>query len=282
MRGEDSQNHMLFSYVRPDSRIPPSHPIRLIRRVTDAALTALSDQFDKAYATEGRPSIPPERLLRALLIQALYSVRSERQLMEQLNCNLLFRWFVGLSVDEPVWDPSTFSKNPCSLASILTIRGFTATVHDTARHGAASCLPRHEPPASQRSTSPGRKRSWRPTRTQASRPLPISRWSVRVETLARSASSGSVTSLPPGSGAGGPGGAARLIGPLPRAGRGSPRAKAGTRRAPGIPRRSRSPWKRPWRSASGPARGAGRMRATRRGHRMTGAKPFSKGVVLEH
>jgi transposase len=111
MRGEDRQNHTLFSYVRPDSRIPKNHPIRLMREITDVALKSLSDQFDAAYATEGRPSIPPERLLRALLIQAFYTVRSERQLMEQLNYNLLFRWFVGLSVDEPVWDPSTFSKN---------------------------------------------------------------------------------------------------------------------------------------------------------------------------
>jgi len=111
MRGEDLQNHTLFSYVRPDSRIPANHPLRLIRQVTDSALKSLSDQFDAAYAQDGRPSIAPERLLRALLIQAFYSVRSERQLMEQLNYNLLFRWFVGLSVDEPVWDPSTFSKN---------------------------------------------------------------------------------------------------------------------------------------------------------------------------
>jgi transposase len=111
MRGEDKQNHTLFSYVRPDSRIPANHPLRLIRRVTDAALGDLSDDFGQLYATEGRPSIAPERLLRALLIQAFYSVRSERQLMEQMNYNLLFRWFVGLSVDEPVWDASTFCKN---------------------------------------------------------------------------------------------------------------------------------------------------------------------------
>jgi transposase len=111
MRGEDKQNHTLFSYVRPDSRIPRNHPLRLIRRITDTALTAMSKQFDAAYSSEGRPSIPPERLLRALLIQALYSVRSERLLMEQMDYNLLFRWFVGLSVDEPVWDASTFSKN---------------------------------------------------------------------------------------------------------------------------------------------------------------------------
>jgi transposase len=128
MRGEDHQNHTLFSYVRPDSRIPANHPIRLIRQVTDAALKSLSDQLDEAYAQEGRPSIPPERLLRALLIQAFYSVRSERQLMEQLNYNLLFRWFVGLSVDEPVWDPSTFSKNRDRLLEGDFAAGFMAAV----------------------------------------------------------------------------------------------------------------------------------------------------------
>lgn len=111
MRGEHRQNHTLFSYVRPDSRIPKNHSIRVIREITDLALKSLSDQFDAAYATGGRPSIPPERLLRALLIQAFYTVCSERQLMEQLNYNLLFRWFVGLSFDEPVWDLCTFSKN---------------------------------------------------------------------------------------------------------------------------------------------------------------------------
>jgi transposase len=111
MRGEDTQNQTLFSYVRTDDRIPSNHPLRLIRRIANAALAELSDQFDAVYAAEGRPSIPPERLLRALLLQAFYSVRSERLLMEQLNYNLLFRWFVGLSVDESVWDPSTFSKN---------------------------------------------------------------------------------------------------------------------------------------------------------------------------
>src|ERR1700684_2851285 len=111
MRGVDRRRDGLFSYVRPDSRIPKDHPLRVIRQVTDEALASLNGLFSTLYAREGRPSIPPERLLRALLIQAFYSVRSERQLMEQLNYNLLFRWFVGLSVDDPVWDPSTFSKN---------------------------------------------------------------------------------------------------------------------------------------------------------------------------
>ena len=111
MRGTDSRRDGLFSYVRADSRVPKDHPLRAIRRVTDAALGSLSPQFDALYCKEGRPSIAPEKLLRALLLQAFYTVRSERQLMEQLDYNLLFRWFVGLSVDDPVWDATVFSKN---------------------------------------------------------------------------------------------------------------------------------------------------------------------------
>jgi transposase len=111
MRGSDIRRDGLFSYVRPESRIPASHPLRLIRGVADEALKALDPQFAALYAGNGRPSIPPEQLLRALLVQAFYSIRSERQLMEQLDYNLLFRWFVGLSVDDPVWVPTVFSKN---------------------------------------------------------------------------------------------------------------------------------------------------------------------------
>jgi len=111
MRGEDHRNDTMFSYVRLDSRIPPEHPLRVIRQITDAALASLSGKFEALYSDVGRPSIPPEKLLRALLLQAFYSVRSERQLIEQLSYNLLFRWFVGLSVDEPVWVPTVFSKN---------------------------------------------------------------------------------------------------------------------------------------------------------------------------
>jgi transposase len=111
MRGLDQRRDGLFSYVRPESRIPADHPLRVIRTLADQALTALNDQFAALYAENGRPSIPPEQLLRALLLQAFYTIRSERQLMEQLNYNLLFRWFVGLSVDDPVWVPTVFSKN---------------------------------------------------------------------------------------------------------------------------------------------------------------------------
>ncbi len=111
MRGFDQRRDGLFSYVRPESRIPKNHPLRVIRTLADEALTCLNDQFSALYSENGRPSIPPEQLLRALLLQAFYTIRSERQLMEQLNYNLLFRWFVGLSVDDPVWVPTVFSKN---------------------------------------------------------------------------------------------------------------------------------------------------------------------------
>jgi transposase len=111
MRGEDERSEDLFSYVRLDTRIPADHPLRAIRALIDEALTGLSRDFNKLYARAGRPSIPPERLLRALLLQAFYTVRSERQLMEQLDYNLLFRWFVGLSADDPVWDATVFCKN---------------------------------------------------------------------------------------------------------------------------------------------------------------------------
>src|SRR5512135_2346402 len=110
MRGEDERTDGMFSYVRPEQRVPADHPLRPIRETVDRALEALSARFEALYSRTGRPSIPPEKLLRALLLQAFYSVRSERQLMEQLEYNLLFRWFVGLSMDAPVWDATTFSK----------------------------------------------------------------------------------------------------------------------------------------------------------------------------
>jgi transposase len=101
----------MFSYVSLEERVPADHPLRAIRRITDRALDRLSPRFSALYVHFGRPSIPPEQLLRALLLQALYTIRSERQLMEQLDYNLLFRWFVGLGLDDAVWSPSTFSKN---------------------------------------------------------------------------------------------------------------------------------------------------------------------------
>src|SRR4051794_5669811 len=111
MRGVDRRTEELFSYVSCEGRVPAAHPLRAILRGADAVLVALSVDFQQLYALNGRPSIPPEKLLRALLLQAFYSVRSERQLMEQLDYNLLFRWFVGLGVDDPVWDVTVFTKN---------------------------------------------------------------------------------------------------------------------------------------------------------------------------
>jgi transposase len=111
MRGEDQRSEGFFSYLRLEQRVAADHPLRAIRNLVDAALKELSQDFNKLYARDGRPSIAPERLLRALLLQAFYTVRSERQLMEQIDYNLLFRWFVGLSIDDPVWDATVFCKN---------------------------------------------------------------------------------------------------------------------------------------------------------------------------
>jgi transposase len=111
MRGADEQTGSMFSYVSLEARVPPDHPLRAIRRITDRALERLSPEFSRLYIHFGRPSVPPEKLLRALLLQALYTIRSERQLMEQLDYNLLFRWFVGLGMDDAVWSATTFTKN---------------------------------------------------------------------------------------------------------------------------------------------------------------------------
>lgn len=111
MRGADEQPGSMFSYISPEERVPADHPLRAIRRITDRALERLSPSFGALYVNFGRPSIPPEKLLRALLLQAVYSIRSERQLMEQLDYNILFRWFVGLGMDDAVWSATTFTKN---------------------------------------------------------------------------------------------------------------------------------------------------------------------------
>ena len=111
MRGTDRQTAAMFSYLSPEAMVPAGHPLRLIRPIVNAALERLSGDFDKLYATGGRDSIAPEKLLRALLLQAFYSVRSERQLMEQITYNMLFRWFVGVSMDAAVWDVTVFTKN---------------------------------------------------------------------------------------------------------------------------------------------------------------------------
>ncbi len=111
MRGDDRQQAGMWSYIAPEQRVPSDHPLRPIRAMVDTALADLSPEFAKLYSPVGRPSIPPEKLLRALLLQVLYSTRSERLLMEQLDYNLLFRWFVGLNMDDPIWDATVFTKN---------------------------------------------------------------------------------------------------------------------------------------------------------------------------
>lgn len=111
MRGDDLQQDAMFSYISPERRVPADHPLRPLRRMADEILKNLSSRFASLYSHTGRPSIAPEKLLRALLLQVLYTVRSERMLLEQLDYNLLFRWFVGLNMDDPIWDATVFSKN---------------------------------------------------------------------------------------------------------------------------------------------------------------------------
>jgi len=133
MRGIDPKQPVIFSYVSLEDRVPQDHPLRTIRNLVDRALEDLSGDFSGMYSTTGRPSVPPEQLLRALLSQVFYSVRSERQLMEQLDCNLLFRWFVGLNADDPVWTPSTFSQNRDRLMNADIAVSFFQHVVDQAR-----------------------------------------------------------------------------------------------------------------------------------------------------
>jgi transposase len=111
MRGPDEQTSGMFSYLSPEQRVRPDHPLRAIRRMTDQVFATLSPRFTKMYSDIGRPSIPPEQLLRALLLQSLYTVRSERLLMEEIDYSVLYRWFIGLGMDDPIWSPTTFSKN---------------------------------------------------------------------------------------------------------------------------------------------------------------------------
>ena len=133
MRGTDHQQSTMFSYISAERRVPKDHPLRAVRAMVDAALSELGPRFDAIYAANGRPSIPPEKLLRALLLQVLYTVRSERLLMEQLEYNLLFRWFVGLNLDEPVWDATVFSKNRERLLEGGIAEGFFQAVVEQAR-----------------------------------------------------------------------------------------------------------------------------------------------------
>jgi transposase len=128
MRGEDQTVGALFSYVDIEARIAAKHPLRAMRRLTDAALSELDQAISRLYERHGRPSIPPERLLRATLLQLLYSIRSERQLVERIEFDLLFRWFVGLSIDERVFDASTFSKNRDRLLTHEVAQGFLSSL----------------------------------------------------------------------------------------------------------------------------------------------------------
>jgi len=133
MRGDDPTQGATFSYVGPEQRVPADHPLRPIRQMCNEALARLSPRFDEIYSQVGRPSIAPERLLRTLLLQLLYSIRSERMLMEQLDYNLLFRWFVGLTMDDPIWAPTVFSKNRDRLLEGDIAREFFHEVVETAR-----------------------------------------------------------------------------------------------------------------------------------------------------
>jgi transposase len=133
VRGTDQQSGHVFSYLSPEQRVPMDHPLRAVRWMTDAALARLSRRFEAMYATIGRPSVPPEKLWRAVLLQMLYSVRSERLLMEQLAYHLLFRWFVGLNMDDPVWTPPTFTKNRDRLLAGEIARAFFEDVTAQAR-----------------------------------------------------------------------------------------------------------------------------------------------------
>src|SRR6266705_1925757 len=133
MRGADHQQNHMFSYLSPEMRVRKDHPLRAIRAMVDEVLTQLSRRFDAMYARVGCPSIPPEKLLRAQLLQMLYSIRSERLLMEEIDYSMLFRWFVGLNLDEEVWDATSFTKNRDRLLEADVAKEFLAQVVEQAR-----------------------------------------------------------------------------------------------------------------------------------------------------
>jgi transposase len=133
MRGTDHQQSQMFSYLSPEQRVRKDHPLRAIRTMVDEVLRSLSPQFSRMYASEGRPSIAPEKLLRALVVQMLYSIRSERLLMEEVEYSILFRWFVGLNLDEEVWDATVFTKNRDRLLEAEVAKQFLAQVVELAR-----------------------------------------------------------------------------------------------------------------------------------------------------
>jgi transposase len=139
MRGADEQTSHMFSYLSPEQRVRHDHPLRAIRRMTDEVFAELSPRFAQMYSAIGRPSIPPEQLLRALLLQSLYTVRSERLLMEEIDYSVLYRWFVGLGMDEPIWSPTTFSKNRDRLlASDIAAAFFDAVIGQARAAGVLS------------------------------------------------------------------------------------------------------------------------------------------------
>ena len=133
MRGQDERTSDMFSYLSPEARVRADHPLRPIRAMTDRVFARLSPRFTKMYSDIGRPSIPPEQLLRALLIQSLYTIRSERLLMEEIEYSVLYRWFIGLGMDEPVWDPTVFTKNRDRLLKSDVASAFFDAVLDDAR-----------------------------------------------------------------------------------------------------------------------------------------------------
>ena len=180
MRGHDEQTHHMFSYLSPEQRVPADHPLRAVRALTDHALKTMSRRFAGLYAKTGRPSIPPEQLLRALLLQVLYTIRSERLLMEELNDNLLFRWFVGLNMDDPVWHPTTLTKNRDRLlAGDVAAAFFDAVQAHRGISGARGCSLNHrlrKHPLLSQSVRPTRRGPpnarrrhccWRPARRRA-------------------------------------------------------------------------------------------------------------------
>jgi len=128
MRGADHQQANMYSYLSPEDRVRADHPLRPVRTMADEALKNMSERFDAMYAKTGRPSIPPEKLLRAQLIQMMYSIRSERLLMEEIDYSMLFRWFVGMNLDEPVWDATVFTKNRNRLLEGDVAREFLSEV----------------------------------------------------------------------------------------------------------------------------------------------------------
>src|SRR5450432_1399621 len=133
MRGADHEQSGMFSYLSPERHVREDHPLRPIRQQVDAVLAKLSPLFDEMYSATGRPSIPPEKLLRALLLQMLYSVRSERLLMEEIGYSILFRWFIGMNLDDAVWDATTFSKNRERLLDANVAKAFLSEVVSQAK-----------------------------------------------------------------------------------------------------------------------------------------------------